>query len=159
MREAMETWELMKEAFASFDPRIWMALAVGLAVFIFEVMLVVKHDIFYKRKKMLEQAKEAGHCIPAKRVHYSFEDTGGNGKSSEYRHIADYEYSVNGKIRSKRLVMWQEPPMEITLYWLKTPDKVLSEYDRLVSYSIIIAYIIPIAVAYFVLRFLGYNGG
>ena len=159
MSEEMEELGLLKEAFESIDPRCWVGLAVVIVVFAFEVILMKKGIIFAKEEKIMKQVKEAGHCIPAKQVNCMFDDRKQVGKYTEYIYTATYEYTVNGKTRTKIIVSNQEPPSEITLYYVKTPKKVFSDYDCLTSRFVMVIYIIPMLAAALVMYLLGFNVG
>ena len=73
-------------------------------------------------------------------------------------YIADYEYTVNGKRRTKQVTSTSvKPPLTITLYYLNSPNKVFAESDLGKNPLQILLYIVPVLVAYIVATALGFE--
>ena len=96
--------------------------------------------------------------LTATRTSLRFRDREPEGTRTNRIYIANYEYTVNGKRRTKQITSTSvKPPLTITLYYLSSPTKVFSEYDLGKNPLQILLYIVPILVAYLVATALGFK--
>ena len=73
-------------------------------------------------------------------------------------YIAHYQYELNGKTGKYQVVSTSvEPPRTISLYYEKNSNKVFSNYGKKSNPLIALIYIIPILVAYFIMKMFGFN--
>ncbi len=146
------------DVFTQFDPELWFGVIVAIAVFVLELVLYTKGIIFSKGDKRLQAAKDAGRMVIAKRVRCRYKDNAPDHKTINRRYCAQYEYTLNGKTKTKQIVTTGcEPPYTTTLYYDKGGKKVFSSYDVAGSPFELVIYIIPIVVAYYVLLAIGYE--
>ena len=130
-------------------------MAAAAVVFVIEVRLCVKGILFGGDDRKLAAAKSKGHIIKDKMIHYRYEDI---DNAKRRRHIADYEYVVEGVTKRKRVIITgPKPPYELSFYYADSPKKIFSEYDLKGNPLQILIYIIPLIVAVAILRVLGYN--
>lgn len=135
-------------------PAVYCGIIAAVIVFIIEIKLHNKGLIFSSDEKRLTRAKEKGHVISAKQVRCRYHDY----DSGRRNYIATYEYEINGTKGKKVIVSKTQPPFSINVYYDVSPKKVFSDYDVGTSPLRILMYIIPIIVAYFVMRAMGYSG-
>ena len=65
---------------------------------------------------------------------------------------------MNGKTGKYQVVSTSlEPPRTIPIYYDKNFNKVFSNYGKKSNPLIVLIYIIPILVAYFIMKLLGFN--
>ena len=150
----LEVLEMLK----SFGIETWCALLVATITFAIEVFLVSKGIIKTNKEKFIQKAKTEGKMITANRVNCYHKNRNTNTNKNTGRvYIAAYEYMVDGKKRKKGVVSENgAPPYTITLYYGKNHNKVISEYDNFATdYLQIGIYIVPIVVAYMVMRMMG----
>ena len=146
------------EALGEFGVAVWGGVIAGVAVFIFELVLCSKYNLFAGKAGKLEKAKKLGNTLIATRISCRYEDREPADKTANRMYVARYEYEVNGKRIKKQVVSTSmEPPYKLTLYYLTDPKKAFSEYEAKKSPLRIIVYIIPVIVAYFVMKALGYE--
>lgn len=147
------------EQLAEFGPAVWGGVTAAIAVFVIEIILCKKGIIFAGDEKKIANAKKAGHIITAKMTSCRFNDRFPDDKTANRMYIAMYEYTVNGKVRTKQVVSTSmSPPNTISLYYTSNPNKTFSEYDVGKNPLKFLIYIIPVVVAYFVMQALGFNG-
>ncbi len=159
--ERMEDRVTLAEAFsalAGYGPALWCGVAAGIATFIVEVILCTKGILFAGADRKLALAKQRGHMLTATRTSLRFRDREPEGTRTNRIYIANYEYTVNGKRRTKQITSTSvKPPLTITLYYLSSRTKVFLEYDLGKNPLQILLYIVPILVAYLVATALGFK--
>lgn len=102
---------------------------MGLAGYISLFMRSVKT----KDEKFIEKAKEEGHYIIARKVHSKWRPgRRKNGKRNHPYYIVKYEYSVNGKKYTKKLIVdayrGKIPRDEVKVYYnLRRPGKGITQ--------------------------------
>ena len=157
----MEDRLTLAEAFralAGYGPAFWCGAAAGIATFVVEIILCKKGILFAGADRKLALAKQRGHTLTATRASLRFRDRGSEDTRRNRIYIATYEYTVNGKRRTKQVTSTSvKPPLTITLYYLNSPTKVFSEYDLGKNPLQILLYIVPVLVAYFVATALGFE--
>lgn len=157
----MENRVTLAEAFsvlAGYGLALWCGVAAGIATFIVEVVLCTKGILFAGADRKLALAKQRAHMLTATRTSLRFRDSEPEDTRSSRVYIASYEYTVNGKPRTKQVVSTSvKPPLTITLYYLNSPTKVFSEYDLGKNPLQILLYIVPILIAYIVATALGFE--
>ncbi|MBQ9886274.1 MAG: hypothetical protein IJM37_05390 [Lachnospiraceae bacterium] len=150
-----DIWNLFKE----YDSSVWFGILAALITFVIEIILCKRGIIFAKYEKKIEKAKKAGKVITAKMINCRYEDREPDNKTASRMYIALYEYTFDGIKRTKQIVSTSvKPPYTISLYYDSNPKKTFSEYDVGKNPFFFILYIIPILVAYFVIKMLGFNG-
>lgn len=142
------------ESLTYYDPAIYCGIIAAVIVFVIEIKLHNRNLIFSGDEKRIQRAKEKGHVISAKQVKCRYRDR----DSGRRNYIATYEYEINGMQGKKVIVTNSHPPLSINLYYDVSPKKIFSEYDMGTGSLKILMYIIPIIVAYFVMRVMGYSG-
>ena len=96
--------------------------------------------------------------LTAQRISLRFRDREPEDTTTNRVYIADYEYTVNGKRRTKQVTSTSvKPPLTITLYYLNSPNKVFAENELGKNPLQILLYIVPILVAYVVATALGFE--
>lgn len=142
--------DILKRASKEYDPAVFVGLIVAVVVFAIEVRLCVKGILFGGDDRKLASAKSKGHIIKGKMIQYRYEDID-NAKG--IRHIADYEYVVEGVAKRKRVITTgPKPPYELSLYYVDSPKKIFSEYDLKGNPLQILMCIIPLAIAILVMK-------
>ena len=147
------------EHLASYGIEVWIGVFAAIFVFIIELILDVKYDIFSSGDRKIEKARKEGKMLKATRIscsHYYKLD----GKGRKRVYMARYEYYIGERRKTKAIVTsMQEPLRTLTLYYTTSPNKVFSQYDiKGSSPLVIIIYILPIVVAFFVMKVFGFNG-
>lgn len=157
----MEDRITLTEAFhalAGYGAAFWCGAAAGIATFIIEIILCQKGILFAGADRKLALAKQRGHMLTAQRISLRFRDRKPENTTTNRVYIANYEYTVNGKRRTKQITSTSvKPPLTITLYYLNSPTKVFSEYDLGKNPLQILLYIVPVLVAYIVATALGFE--
>ena len=157
----MEDRMTLAEAFsalAGYGPALWCGVAAAIATFVIEVILCKKGILFGGADKKIALAKQKGHMLTATRISLRFRDRKPENTRTNRVYIANYEYTVSGKRRTKQVVSTSlKPPLTITLYYVNSPNKVFSEYDVGKNPLQIFLYIIPVLVAYIVATTLGFE--
>ena len=149
----------MFEYLASYGIEVWVGVFVAVGVFIIELILDVKYDIFGSGDRKIEKARKEGRMLNATRIscsHYYKSD--GKGKKRVY--MARYEYYIGDKRKTKDIITSRQEPLHtLTLYYTASPIRVFSQYDiKGDSPLVLIIYILPIVIAFFVMKALGFNG-
>lgn len=151
----------LKEAWTeilSYDPSLWFGLIGAVIVFIVEIILLKKKIIFNGLEKKIEEARKDGRVLNATRISCRYENREPESKTINRIYIAYYQYELNGKIGKYQVVSTSlEPPHNIYLYYNKNSNKVFSTYGKKSNPLIILIYIIPILVAYFIMKVMGFN--
>ena len=157
----MEDRMTLTEAFsalAGYGLALWCGVAAGIATFVAEIILCKKGILFAGAYRKLALAKQRGHVLTATRTSLRFRDREPEGTRTNRIYIANYEYTANGKRRTKQVTSTSvKPPLTITLYYLNSPAKVFSEYDLGKNPLQILLYIVPVLVAYIVATALGFE--
>ena len=152
---AKEAWEQL----LAYDPAVWIGILAALIVFVIEIVLGIKGVIFAGGEKKIERAKRAGKTLTATMTNCRYEDRSPHEKTANRMYIALYEYYVGDKRITKQVVSTSiQPPRTITLYYTSTPDKAFSEYEVGKNPLKVIIYIVPIIVAFLVMKALGFSG-
>ena len=129
----MENRMTLTEAFralAEYGLAFWCGVVAGIATFVVEIILCKKGILFAGADRKLALAKQRGHMLTATRTSLRFRDREPEGTTTNRVYIANYEYTVNGKRRTKQVTSTSvKPPLTITLYYVSSPKRVLSEYD------------------------------
>ena len=158
----MEQEITLKEAWQqilSYDSALWFGLLGAIVVFVIEIILVKKKIIFGGFEKKIKEAQEDGRILNATRISCRYENRNPGTKTINRIYIAYYQYELNGKTGKYQVVSTSlEPPYTIPLYYEKNSSKVFSNYGKKSNPLIVLIYIIPILVAYFIMKFLGFNG-
>lgn len=143
----------------SFEPAVWWGVLAALLTFAVEAVLVVKGVIFASGDKKLAKAKKEGRMLRGTMVHCRYKDRAPDDKTINRMYVAQYEYTLNGKTKTKQVVTTGSmPPHTITLYYEKNGKKVFTDSVGGGGPLQLIIYIIPIIVAYFVMTSLGFKG-
>ena len=157
----MENRMTLTEAFralAEYGLAFWCGVVAGIATFVVEIILCKKGILFAGADRKLALAKQKGHMLTATRISLRFRDRESGGTRRNRIYIANYEYTANGKRRTKQVTSTSmKPPRTITLYYLNSPTKVFSEYDLGKNPLQILLYIVPVLVAYLVATALGFE--
>lgn len=152
----------LSEAFdilAGYGIEVWAGIFAAIFVFIFEIVLCKKGIIFASGEKKIEKAKREGKTLTATMTNCRYNDRAPQGKTANRMYIALYEYYVGTKRMTKQVVSTSvKPPHSITLYYTSSPTKTFSDYDVGKNPLKIIIYIVPVIVAFFVMKALGFNG-
>ncbi len=145
------------EALGSFPPEVWCGTIAGIVTFAIELVLVSKGIIFSGRNKRLEKAREAGRCVLGKRVRCHYRDKSSDNKTCNRRYVAQYEYTLNGKTKTKQVTsLGSEPGYTIWLYY-DEKGRVFTDGPTAKDLLTIVLYIIPVLVAGLVLKVLGFE--
>lgn len=151
----------LKEAWSeilSYDPALWFGLIGAIIVFIIEIVLIKKKIIFSGFEKKVKEAQKDGRVLNAIRISCRYENRNPGTKTINRIYIAHYQYELNGKTGKYQVVSTSvEPPHTISLYYEKNSNKVFSNYGKKSNPLIILIYIIPILVAYFIMKILGFQ--
>lgn len=120
----------MKNGWAQEDPRVILAVVVGILV---TVCWIVRT---HRKKKRREQEKkaaiEAGRVIKARRMKISEDIDETDTGTREYTYRGVYEYEVDGQTKRHRVISKRTLPyVFLYLYYTDTPKKVFSDYDNL----------------------------
>lgn len=146
------------EALAGYGPAVWCGVAAAVITFIIEIILCTKGILFASGEKKLARAKRNGHMLTATRTNLRYRDREPENSTTNRVYIANYEYTVNGEVRTRQVVSTSvKPPSTITLYYNGSPNKVFSEYDVGKNPLKILLFIIPVLVAYVVMTALGFR--
>ncbi len=144
-----EFTSLLEEFFTSvFNFNVMCGVIAAIIVFIIEIKLMKKKT---KKNKKVEKAKSLGHIVKGKRIKYWADDP--HSVNSWYH--ATYTYEVDGKEYKYKYMNKVVPPFDVTLYYINSPRKTFTAYEYKQNYSLILYYIIPIAVAIIVINCLG----
>ncbi len=142
-----------------FDPAVWWGALAALITFIIELVLLVKGVIFASGDKKLAKAKKEGRMLRATMVHCRYRNRKPDNKTINRMYVAQYEYTLNGKTKTKQVVSTGvRPPHTITLYYENHGKKVFTDSIRGGGSLQLIIYIIPFVMAYFVMTALGFTG-
>ncbi len=145
------------DALNSFPPAVWCGTIAGIVTFAIEMVLVSKGIIFSGRNKKVEKAREAGRCVKGKRVRCHYHDKASDNKTCNRRYVAQYEYTLNGKTKTKQVSSTgTEPGYTIWLYY-DEKGRVFTDGPTAKDLLMIVLYIIPVLVAAFVFHILGYK--
>ena len=151
----------LKEAWSeilSYNPSLWIGLIGAVVVFIAEIILMKKKIIFNGFEKKIEEARRDGRVLNATRISCRYENRNLGTKTINRIYIAYYQYELNGKTGKYQVVSTSlEPPRTIPIYYDKNFNKVFSNYGKKSNPLIVLIYIIPILVAYFIMKLLGFN--
>lgn len=140
---------------SNIDYRILIGVIVLISTYAIELFLMNKGILSFKNnKRKMEKAVKLNHIIKAKRVSYYDDDPYKRHKDSYFH--AKYEYEFNGKKMKYWYLGKIVPPYVITLYYINNPKKAF-HYEEKDSPLIILTLIIPIIIAYCVMKILGYN--
>lgn len=149
-----EFWAQMAE----YDSALWYGVFAAIVTFVIELVLGAKGIIFAGDDKKLAKAKKEGNVLIGKRKKCWYENRAPQGKTVNRKYIAIYEYTLDGKIGTKQVVLYgREPGYTINLYYTSNSKKVFSEYDLGKNPLKVLIYIIPVIVAYIVMKLFGYN--
>lgn len=151
-----ETWEYL----ISLGAPVWGGVFTAISVFAIIVILSSKRIIFAGQEKKIEQAKKAGHVVTGIRTYCRKQESSSDTKVTNRTYVAIYKYNINGYEGEKQVIADSfEPPKSIPLYYIDSPKKVISEYDKSGSgcLMIFVCYIIPILAACAVMKLMGYN--
>lgn len=149
MKWLKEAWQQI----LSYDLSLWFGLIGALTIFIIEIILMKKKIIFGGFERKIEDARKNGRVISAKRISCRYENRNPRTKTINRIYIAYYQYELNGKIGKYQVVSTSvELPYSIYLYYNNNSNKVFSNYGKNSNPLIILIYIIPILVAYFIIR-------
>ena len=102
----MEDRITLTEAFhalAGYGAALWCGVAAGITTFIVEIILCQKGILFAGADKKLALAKQRGHLLTAQRISLRFRDREPENTTTNRVYIANYEYTVNGKRRTKQV--------------------------------------------------------
>lgn len=147
-----EAWEQI----LAYNPAIWFGLIGAIVVFIIEIILVKKKIIFGGFEKKIKGAQKEGRVLNGRRISCRYENRAPNDKTINRIYISYYEYELNGKKGKYQVVSTSiEPPYTIPLYYEKNSNKVFSNYGKKSNPLIVLIYIIPILVAYVIIKLLG----
>lgn len=145
------------DIFRQFPPAVWCGALAALATFILEMVLVSKGIIFSGRNKRVEKARAAGRYMKGKQVKCRYHDSGSDQKTCNRRYVAQYEYTLNGKTKTKQVSSTGiRPGYTIWLYY-DEKGRVFTDDPPLTDILMIVLYIIPILVGGLVLELLGYK--
>ncbi len=145
------------EVLSSFPPEVWCGAIAGVATFVIEMVLVAKGKIFSGRNKRLEKAREAGRYVRGKRVRCHYREKSSSNKTCDRRYVAQYEYTLNGKTKTKQVASTgTEPGYTIWIYY-DEKGRVFTDGPTAKDLLMIVLYIIPVLVAVLVLHVLGYE--
>lgn len=157
----MEQEITLKEAWQqilSYEPAVWCGVASAIIVFIIEIILCKKQIIFSGVEKKIQEAKTKGNVIKAYRTNCRYNDKNSKDKTANRMWIAMYEYEIDGVKSKKQIISTSiEPPLTINLYYTNNSKKVLSEYDGGKNPLQILLYIIPVLVAFVVMKLFGFK--
>ena len=135
-----------------YNPNVFCGIGAAIIVFVIEIILLRRYYKL-KRNKKREQAIELGHVVKGTRVK-KWDDDPYKRRQDSYFHATymyvvdgtEYKYSYMGKI---------SPPLTVDLYYLKNPKLVFSDLESKKEHFWVIIYIIPLAVAIWVINLLG----
>lgn len=146
------------EQILSYDISLWFGLLGAIIVFIIEIILLKKKLIFSGFEKKVKEAQKDGRVINATRVSCRYKNREPESKTINRIYIAYYKYELNGKVGKYQVVSTSiEPPYTIPLYYEKNTNKVFSNYGKKSNPLIFLIYIIPILVAYFIMKTMGFE--
>lgn len=154
----MDSFKQFQELISNIniEPAILIGVIVIIFTFILEIILISKGYLNFNNNKRVEKAIKLGHQIKAKRISHYDDDLTGTKVDSWYH--AKYEYTINEKTKKYRYLSRKHPPLILTLYYLKNPNKVFHNEDKKSSILDLLIYIIPFALGVLVMKLLGYNG-
>lgn len=156
--ENQSTWEILKEAFGNYDPRIWVGVVVIIVVFAVEMILCNKGILVSRSERRLAKAKAAGHMLKATMKSCNYKDKKTNTKCEERIYTAIYEYEANGRTRRTSVVTTgARPPATLTMYYVSDPSKAFSEYQVGSGFLHFMLLLIPVAIGIVVVIGLGYR--
>ena len=158
MEQQVSLLEVLKY-FISFGPVVWIGVLSAVITFVVEIRLCQKGILFSSGEKKLKKARELGNIIQATCVSSRYIDDKDNDSITATRqYAAVYQYEVNGEVKKKCIISTGvNPPQILWLYYINSPYKVFSEYDVGTSPFQFLLYIIPILVAFIVMKLLGYG--
>lgn len=162
--ELAETVRMASEELSQYDPRIWCGVIVAIITFVVELILSTKGICFRfdGHKRNMAKAIEEGHIATATlEIQYSSTAyTNSRNGTNVDRYHGRYVYEVNGIKGKVHVSSSGSLPHTTTVYWKKNPRKAFSSLNNscfLDNFEWIV-YIIPLLVAYLVLRLMGYDG-
>ena len=153
-------WQLLLQAMKETDVRVWIGLAVILAVGIVEGILYRKGLIYSHSIRRMQQAREKGHMMRAQLIFTDFDYfTDGDAERRIRTYTGTYEYEVNG--RSKKVTECfhgMHPPRTLTMYYVSDPEKAFSEMKATNCGVSALMLLIPVAAGAAVTILLGFRG-
>lgn len=148
------------EELASYDIALWVGVAVGVAIFVVEIILIKQKVILSRREKQIDKAKMLGNVVTAEAICQNYNRRGGKGTGDDLYHCV-YEYTVDGVKRRYAIAQsGHYPPRNITLYYISNPRNVFSVYDhdKIEVLQKILIYLIPLLTTILVMYLLGWEG-
>lgn len=147
------------------NPQILLVAAVAIAIYILEFHWISKRTEAKNRKK--EEAIAAGRVVLGTRIKSWYELRRHNHRRVHHAHRrvyhAVYVYEVNGKKYRRGAYSYSaELPSLVYFYYIKTPKKVLCDYDNVdmvVQLMVPVLFILPIAVAWVFMKVFGIDLG
>lgn len=149
----------LKEAWgklATFGAPVWCGVISAIIVFVIEIILYNNKMIFAGVEKKIQKAKEKGNVLKGYRVSCRYKDRDPQDKTANRMWIASYKYEIDGVEKEKQIISTSgQPPLYINLYYTDS-KKVFTDHSGGNPFKIVL-YIIPILVAYFVMKLMGYE--
>lgn len=144
----------MENGWANEDPRVILAIIIGIAVVV--IWSIKTHRTIAHRSKVKEDAIKNNQVIKAKIVKHWIERNSKKGKQNCYHGV--YEYMINGETRKYSIHSdYGIPMIELNLYYDESSNKFFSDYDHEnLSYNVGI--LLGIAALLLTLFFTGYIG-
>ncbi len=85
-------------------------------------------------------------------------DTVKENSTANRMYVATYEYTVNGRVRTKAVTSTSlKPPTTIALYYVSNPNRVFSEYDVGKNPLKLLLFVVPVLIAYVVMTAMGFQ--
>lgn len=110
----------MTDSQAIFSSCVFLALVSGLPLAPFLSLLYTYFVASFQKKKKLQQAINAGHIVEAYlEKRYAPRGT----PESTDRYFATYSFDWKGKKYQRRFKYLNEPPAQLTMYFVKNPKK------------------------------------
>ena len=150
--------QLLLQAVTELDVRVWIGLAVTLAVGAVEILLGRKGRIAARRTRQMELAKARGNMLTARLIHTDFEYHSTRGKRIR-TYFGKYEYEVNGRTKTFGEAFHNtRPPTTLTMYYVSDPEKAFSQLHTGQARFNALLLLIPLAAGIAVTMLLGYRG-
>lgn len=149
-----------KDYISSEDPAVWIGTITFFVILITEAILAGKGLLPSFTDRRMEEAKEKGNVVLAKRTKYHCSRRNSDGKGNNRMYSATYEYQLNGVTRKKHITSDHSLPTVITIYYKPGSRKVLSSYDtdKRDFLMDVLFVVLPFLGDLLVMKLLGYNG-
>lgn len=149
------------DLFTSYPPQVWCGLIAAIITVIIEVRLISKGKFCCDKKntQRIESARQAGRMVSANMVSCRYKERDPSNKTINRMYVAQYEYILNGKTKTKQLVTTGvKPPGRITLYYDEGGKKAYTKDEHESVLDHVIPILLPLAVALIVMYLLGFDG-